>query len=503
MKITFVTPAIENQGIEILSALLREVGHETELVVDYRLFDTEAIQSGTLKRFFDGTKRIVEEVLLSKPDLVGFSVYTISYQWALALARRIKAAANIPVIFGGIHPTTVPERVIAQDAVDMVCIGEGEEALLELAEAIDRKDTRTDILNLWFKKEGKVIRNAVRPLIADLDHLPFPDKDLFARKGLLDPYEYNLSSGRGCPFQCTYCGNNTLKRLYAGKGRYLRTRSVDLVIAEAKMAKARYAPKVISFYADVFTTNKAWLKAFCRRYGPEVGLPFFALSHPRFMDDDVAHWLKEAGCLEVTMGVESATPALRKELLQRPESDEEILAACDSCRRHDLRFSLDHLINLPRETEEHHRDALAFYNRLRPDSLNVYPLQYYPGVAITETACRDGIVSAEMREHIGEGEAGGSMVIGVGGKDPFDEAGRTAWLRFLLTALPFLPSSAIEIIIRRGWYRKKIQPPMMLFAVLKILTKIRVHRLYVYRGIVSQTLRQIGETLRWKVRVRA
>jgi anaerobic magnesium-protoporphyrin IX monomethyl ester cyclase len=500
MKITFINPAVENHGIEILSALLRECGHETDLVVDYRLFDTEVVQNASLKRFFNGADRVIEEVLASKPDIIGFSVYTISYQWALTLARKIKMVVNIPIIFGGIHPTTVPDRVIAQESVDMVCVGEGEGALLELADGMDHQKMRTDIPNIWFKREGKIIRNPVRPLYTDLDRLPFPDKDLFHRKGILDRYGYNLTSGRGCPFQCTYCGNNTLMRLYRGKGRYLRSRSVDLVIAEAKAAKEKYAPKVITFYADVFTTNKPWLQEFCNRYRREVGLPFFALSHPRYMDDDVARWLKESGCLEVTMGVESATPALRKETLKRPESDKEIEAACESCHRHGLGFSLDHLINLPGETEEHHRDALALYSRLRPDSLNVYPLQYFPGVAITERACRDSIVSPEMLEEINEGKAGGSMVIGMGGKDSFDKAERTAWLRFLLTALPLIPRSFIDAMIRHKLYSKNLRPPMILFAVLKILTKIRVHRFYVYGGIITQTLRQIGDMLLWRIR---
>ena len=498
MRMTFVNPALENQGMGILSALLKESGHDVNLVVDYRLFDTEAIQNRLLKKYFDSTNRVIHEILESKPDLIGFSPFSINYQWALRIARLVKKHIKIPIIFGGIHPTILPDVVITNDEVDMVCVGEGERAILELAASIDKGEIRTDIQNIWFNENGKVIKNPLRPLVNNLDQLPFPDKHLFLEKGAFDTYAYRLNSARGCPFHCSFCVNNFFKKLFAGKGKYLRMRSVDSVIKEALWAKKEFSPKVIVFSADVFTTNKAWLREFSPKYKKDVNIPFFALSHTRFMDAEIAQLLKKAGCLEVTIGIESATPEMRKNLLLRPESNEEIIKACRDCKQAGLKLSLDHLINLCGETEQHRIDALRLYSRLRPNSMNVYTLQYYPGTAIVDAGLKAGILNEDTVDQINQGKTFGSMVVGVGGKDSFDPTGAAESFRLLLTLLPFIPRPVVEFIIRRRIYRCRLKPPMILFAVAKILTKIRVHRLYVYRGIITKTLKDARQTLLWK-----
>src|SRR3989339_681535 len=129
MKIVFVAIAVENLAIEFISSFLKKHRHQVEVVFDPSLFATEAIASKRLAKIFDIAKEVAWQVNQMKPDLVGFSVFTLNYQRSIELAKEIKNVnKDIPIIFGGVHPISVPEVVIGQDCVDMVCVGEGEYA---------------------------------------------------------------------------------------------------------------------------------------------------------------------------------------------------------------------------------------------------------------------------------------------------------------------------------------------------------------------------------------
>ena len=179
MKIAFVNDSCERLGVEYISAVLKAAGHETKLFVDPQLFDDENISIKGLARVFDCKKKLISELKAYQPDLIGISAVTDFYQWALGMTRLIKEAMDVPIILGGIHPTSVPERVISNESVDMVCVGEGEYAMLELVNSMAKGKIDTTIRNIWFKRNGTVIRNEVRPLIEDLDALPMPDKELY------------------------------------------------------------------------------------------------------------------------------------------------------------------------------------------------------------------------------------------------------------------------------------------------------------------------------------
>ncbi|MDD5746719.1 MAG: cobalamin-dependent protein, partial [Candidatus Omnitrophica bacterium] len=222
MKIAFVSDSNERLGIEYLSGVLKAHGHEVRLFIDDKLFDDEYISSRYLSGIFDSKKRIVSELKVYKPDLIGLSMLTTFYGWACSMAALIKREMNVPIIFGGIHPTIVPERVIANDNVDIVCVGEGEYPLLELVQSMERGAIDYGIKNLWFKNGGRIIANDIRPLLGDLNELPFADKEIFYSARPHYAQTYYIVTGRGCAHACSYCGHSYLKELYRGKGPYLR-----------------------------------------------------------------------------------------------------------------------------------------------------------------------------------------------------------------------------------------------------------------------------------------
>ncbi len=208
-KVAFICPGYESLGIEYLSANLKMNGLESKLFLDPILFSESGfLNNNFLGSIFSFKKRILKTIIDYQPNLICFSVITDNYKWACDWAREIKKYISTSIIFGGIHPTSVPERVILEPFVDYVCIGEGDIAIVELAQACrDRKNTAS-IQNIWAKQEGLIFKNEVRPLIYDLDTLPFPDKEFYYSQAPIFNDGYLASTSRGCPFKCAYCCNN-------------------------------------------------------------------------------------------------------------------------------------------------------------------------------------------------------------------------------------------------------------------------------------------------------
>jgi len=177
MKILFIHLGREQIGIEYLSAVLKKEGHQTDLLHDPGLFSSEdhIFCSPFLEGIFK-KKDIIEQVLLKKPDVVAFSVYTSTYQWCCHWAAEIKKVFSVPIIFGGIHPTLMPEQSIANSFVDFVIQGEGEDSFLSLLAALKGHAKLAEVKNLCFKKGEEKIINPFEHSLRALDDLPHPDK---------------------------------------------------------------------------------------------------------------------------------------------------------------------------------------------------------------------------------------------------------------------------------------------------------------------------------------
>lgn len=447
MRVIFICSEDESLGVGYLSSYLKRHGHETFLAFDPRQFDRHFAQNQFLARVFNREKEIKEKVIKLKPDLVAFSVLTANYQWALRLAGKIKEGLNVPIIFGGIHPTLVPEVVIKNEVVDMLCLGEGEEALLELVESLERGGIDYSIKNIWFKREGKIIRNEMRSLIQDLDRLSFPDKDLFYEQ-LPSLYRKNSSiiTSRGCPFDCTFCASSRLRRLYQGKGKYLRQRSVANVIEELIHMKRSYGARHVFFRDDVFTINTSWIREFIPEYIEKVNLPFTCLSHPQLLTQENVSLLKKGGCKLILLGVQSGSESIRKRAFHRRETNENIMRAAEYCRKEGLRFSIDHIFNIPYETEETIQETFELYNRIRPQMIHCYGLLYFPGIEIIDISIKAGILKEASREIINEGKAAlySSVVVTSRGSNLEKDYRKYA---LLLTSFPLLPRQLVRFII--------------------------------------------------------
>jgi anaerobic magnesium-protoporphyrin IX monomethyl ester cyclase len=358
-----------SQGIGSLSALLKQHGHTTDLVY------VEAFQPAQLRRTIS-------------PDvgLIAISATTDQMPLARQVIQFLSSTTTIPIVLGGVHATVAPDDAIQIPRLLGICRGEGEDALLELATALEHQTDICQIQNFWFRIEGTIIKNDVRPLIADLDALPFPDRAIFNYQQVInnnydDGAEFMV--GRGCPFHCAFCINPALHNLYRGKGRFVRYRSVEHVMAEISQVMRTYRNiQKLTFQDDILGLNLSWLAQFADQYVRAIGIPFRCNVRADCVNDETLSLLKAAGCAEIWVGVECGNDDLRNHILQKQVSTEQILAAFALIRKHQMKSKAYNMIGLPGETPEHIEETLQLNQRLQPDIKNVTIFRPYPGTAL-------------------------------------------------------------------------------------------------------------------------
>ncbi len=257
MHITFVALGWEQLPLGLLSAIAQENGHTTGLAFSVSLFNDRAhLNVPSLARIFSDREKVLDEIRRQKPDVLAFSVLTPNYQWMLGIARDAKKIfPQVKTVFGGVHPSAVPELVLAKDEVDVVCVGEADVSFPLLLKKIESNQLNGDMIaNVRYKMDdGRIIQGPQNAFVQDLDSLPIYDKRMWEEYIPLGDL-YITMAARGCPYRCTFCFNNFFANLpEEKKGRYVRQRSVEHMMHELRVAKRRYKLNMIEFFDDVFT----------------------------------------------------------------------------------------------------------------------------------------------------------------------------------------------------------------------------------------------------------
>lgn len=470
MKTIFVHIGRENLGIEYLSSVLKNHGFQVGLAYDPGLFTTEdnVLYSGFLERLFSQKERIIKKVIEFNPDVVAFSAYTTNYVSVLSLAKEIKSKINVPTVFGGIHATLVPEEVISHDCVDFLIRSEGEYPLLELLTSIRDNLSYSEIRNLWYKKDGKILKNDLRPPIENLDELPLPDKDLF-KEAIRYRDDYLILASRGCPYGCSYCCESYFKKIYGG--RYFRRRSVYSVINELKVMQPRYRFKRVTFFDSIFFTDAEWLKDFLKEYKREISLPFRSIGHVNFANYEILKLMKEAGCYGIDFGVQTFNERIRKNILHRPETNVQIKRAFDICDQIKLRYDVDLMFGLPGATEEDYKLPIHFLNKNKYiNRLKCYYLSYFPKLSIIDKAKELGVLENKDIFNIESGKIGDWFHLD-SIKDEGHKRLKEDFQKFY-KIFPIMPSALRSFIMKHRTYRYFHILPNFLIILMQLLIGI-------------------------------
>jgi len=391
MKVTLVLPDIRttvagysgafSHAVAYLSRYLKNAGHSVDLL---------QITRAPSKREFQ------VEIERRNADVLGFSsiyhFFPLVRQWA----DWSKEVSSAPIVVGGVHATLSPDDVISHPSIDMLCRGEGERAFPELCEALARGVRPVGIENIWYKENGVIVRNEMRPLVRDLDKLDFPDYSIHDYKELFFSRTNVLSVmiSRGCPYGCHYCLSRALTEVYSGRGHFYRFLSPERA-AELLVFLKRSYPNTGSFVFNdsILFPNKSWLEKFVALYKRGVGLPFVANCRPEMIDRDVALMLREMNCRIVCFGLESGNEQINRLILGRGMTKEVIRRAFDEVHRCGIRTVCYSILGSPFETRGTLLETVKFVASLRPEIATPFIFYPFPGTRAYEISKTFGFLS--------------------------------------------------------------------------------------------------------------
>ena len=366
-----------NMGITQLVACTNAAGHESHLIIE------------------NAERNLRRAIRRIDPDIIAFSVTTGLHLWALQQAHRVKRwFPQVKTIFGGMHATFYPE-MIEGDVVDVVCRGDGEDALVEYLDAVEGGHDPTGIANLWIKDDaGRVHRNPMRPLEQDLDRYPFPDRTIYDNYAFVKNQKIEgFITGRGCPDNCSFCFHVGLKKIMKGLGTYTRRKSIEYVIAEIEDFLTRYPLRRLVFRDDTFIVGyHDYVKPLLELYRKRIGIPFSVLIRADYMTEESVRDLAESGCFAVKMGVESGNEYMRNKIMHKHLSNEQILECMGWLKKYGIMVQTSNILGSPGETLDSAWETLEFNSKLGPEHAWCSLIQPYPGTTIQDLVMKDGML---------------------------------------------------------------------------------------------------------------
>ncbi|HRU06984.1 MAG TPA: radical SAM protein [Candidatus Brocadiia bacterium] len=486
----------EALDLEGYAPLLRGAGHRVRLFWDEDVFGVtdNVLQVPWLAKRLSNPLRMAWEMAADRPEVLVFSVLPSTFAWCCEVAKQVKARTGAAVVFAGLHAALAAERCMREACVDCVIQGEAEPALAPLMSALAGRGRMADVGNLW-RRDGGEVRFTFRAPLADLDALPLPDKELF-RPAVSHAYSYCAMVSRGCPYQCSFCEETCCKRLY-GAG-YFRRKKPETVLRELVEGKRRYGFREVIFKDSYLSGSKAWLEELMRGYRREIGRPFKCFCTIAGFDADTARLLKEGGCYNVEFGLQTWNDRLRRETLNRGETSEMARRVFDLCARYRLWFDVDHMFNLPGETEGDHLAGAREYGRLRYlNRIKNHFLVYLPGAEIVSAGKAAGALPPDIERQLEDG-----LETDFYGQEwgSAGERATVAGFAALYKLLPPLPAWLLEWLLRGRRWRWLGRAPGWLMALAQGALALRSRDLrfaeYV-RSYPRKALRGLRRALGW------
>jgi radical SAM superfamily enzyme YgiQ (UPF0313 family) len=370
------TPVYSQPGISYISSFLKQFNHDIMLLILSRSFGNKN---------YNIVRKKIENF---KPEIIGFYSVASQYKFISNISKFIKS--NYPEIFliiGGPHVTLNPEK-ITNDNFDAICIGEGERPMLELINMLEKNEFPSNIKNLWIIKDGIIEKNQMAPFYEKLDLLPFPDRTMWEEYIDYNPaLENNVTIllGRGCPYSCPYCCNHALKKIT--NGNYVRFRSPRNIIEEIQLEHKEY-PLENSFYLEVesFNINNEWAIEVCNeieKYNGSLvkplsfGLNIRILANADF--DILFEACRRANILNLNIGIESGSERVRKDILKRNYSNDDVVNTINSAKKYGLSYKFFIMIGIPGETIEDFKESIKICRIYQPKDIFLSIFYPYPG----------------------------------------------------------------------------------------------------------------------------
>lgn len=342
-------------GLMYISTSLEQIGCETDIVDLRHTYYTD-----------DALVKLIKE---KKYNIAGIYTDTSLKDTVIDFIRLIKNSTQLPVMIGG--PGTLHPEEYLRSGADYVVFGEGEVTVKEIIENIQGKRDIGNIKGIGFLRNGQMTVNPKRELIENIDNLPFPDYkkiDISAYHdfffiNMRKPYATMMTS-RGCPFNCAYCTSHIIWT------RKVRQQSVERVMKEIDFLIKEYNVKLINFLDDIFGLKKEWIYNFCNELiKRKYDLVWYAILHPwsfKGYRDDILKLMKQAGCVGVTLGIQSVNSTVLKNVNRNPDDLKGIEEIIILCKKYDIFIQTEMIFGLPGDTRATVNESLAFALKTNP-----------------------------------------------------------------------------------------------------------------------------------------
>lgn len=331
----------------------------------------------------------VQKVVDKRPLFVGFSVFTGQAMRAHAeMCRQIKRLSDIPIVWGSVHPSLLPEQCLQESYIDIVVIGEGEITTVELAQTIMEKADLSQVQGIGYKSNGMPRINSPRPFIHDLDSFSL-DWSLINIGRYIQPcWDRNrvlhFITSRGCPHRCTFCYNLKFNQ------RRWRAHSVDFVVSHINHLKTEHNLDGIIYWDDNFFVAKKRAFEILQR----INLPYYAEARVEYIDKDFALQLNETGCRELLVGLESGSDRILR-IIQKDSTVDDIYRAVEALSKYpNICLAGSSIMAYPTETREELKATLQMIARVFDIHRNTdFTTGFYlphPGCELHDLAVKEG-----------------------------------------------------------------------------------------------------------------
>ena len=272
--------------------------------------------------------------------------------------------------------------------------------MVELAEALTHGKDWRHIQNLAFEKDGQLHKNELRPLIADLDTLPLPDRDLYYRYRFISRFPWKkFTTGRGCVHSCAFCWNTTLSEMYEGKGIFTRRKSPKRAVDEIVAVVEHHPTKTIHFSDDLFTVYPKWLEEFAEEYRARVPVPFTCNTSIELVNPRTVAALSKAGCRGVGIGIETGNEQLRSQILNKTVTNDDIRKAAGFIKGANLELITYNMIASPGESIDDAFSTIQLNREIKTDHVRCNLAIPLPHTAWEMSNLESGHLDADYDAH--------------------------------------------------------------------------------------------------------
>jgi anaerobic magnesium-protoporphyrin IX monomethyl ester cyclase len=376
MEITFIDNFLYGNGyigIMYLSSYIKKYGHKSKLI-------------------YGNKKSIIKQIKEQKPRIVGLSCNYETYPYWKEVIDECKKNGAL-VILGGPLATIYPE-ILHEKNIDIICRGNGEEAIVDLLDFIEKSKDYTKIKNLWIKQDNKIYKNKIRRNTKSLDQYPFPDWELYDKK----PFYLNMGMGRfiasrGCSFNCNYCHNHLMKRIIGKK--YIKRRSVDNLIAEIQSLIKKEKIQFVSFFDDMFVSDIEWIDEFSRKY-KKIGMRFSCNINASIVNESVIKKLKDCNCFVLRMGIETYNERIKRKILNRNEKNKTIIKAAGIIKKYGIKLHTYNIIGIPLEDNSDIFKTIELNHRIKSDFCEAASIMIFPKYDINKNIMQEKSKSKKL-----------------------------------------------------------------------------------------------------------